>query len=113
MLLTYIQQNDYTPVQWVPILMNLIVILEMIDYVVGTCGYVFLLLFICFACKSVVEKVSHTFPNHSICCGLINLLLLPLSIANGPKFMLWDDIGSIFWHWDYRFLLFPLFELLF
>ncbi|KNB43456.1 fatty acid elongase [Blastocystis sp. subtype 4] len=24
-LLTYIQQNDYTPVQWVPILMNLIV----------------------------------------------------------------------------------------
>ena len=31
-LLTYIQQNDYTPVQWVPIVMNLVVHVVMYSY---------------------------------------------------------------------------------
>lgn len=111
-LLTYIQLNTSTTVQWVPILCNVIVLSLFILHPIGPCIDVFLLSVVLHAIHNLVEEMSHPDTNHSIHHRHHYLCLYSNAVGQRSYHMPRREYCRVQWHLHYPLLFGPLLTIL-
>ena len=111
-LLTYIQLNTSTTVQWVPILCNVIVLSLFTLHPIGPCIDVFLLSVVLHAIHDLVEAISHPDTNHSIHHRHHRLYLYSNAVGQRSYHMSRWEYCRVQWHLHYPLLFGPLLTIL-